>query len=75
MVRSALVFVTLFTTVLISWLPDASGWSLARRADVLLLLVFLGIVVAFTLESPVRETRRARRSWWPRLGQVMRRRK
>jgi hypothetical protein len=52
--------------VLISWLPDAPGWSPAQRLDVLLLLVFLGIVVAFTLEAPSRRgTRRAGRFRWP----------
>lgn len=75
MIRSALVFVTLFSTVLITWLPGASGASLARCVDVFLLLVFLGIVVAFTLEPPEPAVRRrATRTWWPRLGQVVRRR-
>jgi peptidoglycan/LPS O-acetylase OafA/YrhL len=75
-IRSALVFLTLFATVLITWLPDVSGPSLMQRGDVLLLLVFLGIVVAFTVEPPESaRRRRAARSWWPRLGQVVRRRK
>jgi hypothetical protein len=73
MVRAALVFATLFVTVLMSWLPDRSAASLAQRGDVLLLLVFLAIVVALTLEPAA--SRRAGRSWWPRLGQVGRRRK
>lgn len=49
-VRSALVFVALLAMVLTSWLPSAAGRSLVFGLDVLLLLVFLGIVVAFTVE-------------------------
>ena len=73
-VRAALIFAALFATVLISWLPDAAGRSLAQRFDVLLLLLFLGIVVALTLE-PAPPMRRARRAWRLRFGLVARRRK
>jgi len=78
LVRSTLVFVSLFTIVLLSWLSEGSDRWLPRRLDVLLLLVFLGSIVALTLEpdsEPTPATRRARRSRLSRIGLVIGRRK
>ena len=76
LVRSTLVFVGLVTIVLLSWLSEGSDRWLLRRLDVLLLLVFLGSIVALTLEpDPTPATRRARRSRLSRIGLVIGRRK
>jgi hypothetical protein len=70
-VRAALVFAVVFAIVLASWFPDTPRRSLAERLDILLLLVFLGIVVAFTVEAPPAPPAgepRARRGWRLRIG-------
>ena len=54
-VRAALVFAVVFALVLASWLPDTPHRSLAERFDILLLLVFLGVVIAFAVEARPRK--------------------
>jgi hypothetical protein len=77
--RAALVFAVVFGLVLASWLPDTAHRSLAGRFDILLLLVFLGVVIAFTVEadpSLSEGERPARRGWRLRIGGLpIRRRK
>jgi hypothetical protein len=68
-----------FALVLASWLPDTLHRSLAERFDILLLLVFLGVVIAFAVEAdppPSEGERPARRGWRLRFGGLaIRRRK
>ncbi len=61
-VRAALVFAVVFATVLASWLPDSPRRSLIERLDILLLLVFLGVVIAFTVEADLPSSAGERRS-------------
>jgi hypothetical protein len=75
-VRAALVFAVVFAIVLASWFPDAPRRSLAERLDILLLLVFLGVVIAFTVEADPPPSEGERRGWRLRVGGLaVRRRK
>jgi hypothetical protein len=78
-VRAALVFAVVFAIVLAIWLPDAPRRSLMQRLDILLLLAFLGVVIAFTVEADPSASggeRRDRRGWRLRIGGLaVRRRK